>query len=282
MKKFTRLMSTSIFLLFIHNICINIYADNKVVNTNIIDQDAYTDTETHFFDGQGKRVFLDQYEGDTVLLVFWATWCGSCISEIPTLDNLAKDFRKLPFKIIAISEDYQGVEKVTRYFKEQNIRHLEIFHDYQNKLFKSMSVNGLPTAFLINRNGKIKKLFKGRIRWYDDKIRSILLAEIDGNPSVPKNSYKPPSLNRQINPPPLEDKSFSKLQKAKDSLDNKESLTDNTHLTTGKPSDNQAQPSNKAPSKGPSKGKKLLKPKDPSAPPDVLEALDSSNKTIKQ
>ena len=50
------------------------------------------------------------------LLVFWATWCGSCISELPSLENLAKDFRKLPFKIIALSQDYQGGRRGSKIF----------------------------------------------------------------------------------------------------------------------------------------------------------------------
>lgn len=190
MKKCIWLISLSLILLVTQN--------SYAAKTSIIDQDVYTDTETNFFDGQGNKMFLDQYEGNTILLVFWATWCGTCISELPALDNLEKDFRKLPFKVIALSQDYQGVDVVTKYFSEHGIRHLEIFHDYQNKLFRSMSVIGLPTAFLINSNGKIKKLFKGRIKWHDDEIRAMLLEEIDGNPEAPKNSYQAPSLNRQV------------------------------------------------------------------------------------
>ena len=77
--------------------------------------DEFLDTDTNFFDSEGNKVYLDQYEGSTILLVFWATWCGSCVGELPSLDNLQKDFRKLPFKIIAVSEDYQGIEVVKKY-----------------------------------------------------------------------------------------------------------------------------------------------------------------------
>lgn len=197
MKQCIRLIGLSLILLLTQNV----YAEKD----NIIDQNAYTDTETNFFDEQGNKVFLDQYEDKTVLLVFWATWCGSCISELPFLDNLAKDFRKLPFKVIALSQDYQGVDVVAKYFLEHDIRHLEIFHDYQNQLFRAMSVVSLPTAFLINSDGKIKKLFKGRIKWQDNDIRAILLNEIEGNPEMPKNSYQSPSLNMQVGkvPAPL-------------------------------------------------------------------------------
>jgi len=190
MKKCISLISLGLILLLAQNS----YAEKG----SIMNMDEYTDTETNFFDGEGNKVFLDQHEGNVVLLVFWATWCGSCVSEMSALDNLAKDFRKLPFKVIALSQDNTGVEAVVKHFAEREIRHLEVFHDYQNKLFRSMSVNSLPTAFLINKEGKIKKLFRGRIKWYDDEIRSILLKEVPDNPETPKNTYKDIGLNKQV------------------------------------------------------------------------------------
>jgi thiol-disulfide isomerase/thioredoxin len=71
--------------------------------------DRYLDNEVNFYDSEGNKVFLDQFEGTTILLVFWATWCGTCVSELPSLDNLQKDFRKLPFKIISVYQSFNGI-----------------------------------------------------------------------------------------------------------------------------------------------------------------------------
>ena len=160
--------------------------------------EEFLDTDTNFFDSEGNKVYLDQYEGSTILLVFWATWCGSCVGELPSLDNLQKDFRKLPFKIIAVSEDYQGVEVVKKYFSENEIRHLEIFHDYQNNLFRSLSIVGLPTAYLINAEGKVKYIFNGVVKWHDNEVRQMIMAQIEGNQVLPKNTFKSASLNKQV------------------------------------------------------------------------------------
>ena len=160
--------------------------------------DDFIDTDTNFFDANGNKVYLDQYEGNTILLVFWATWCGSCVGELPSLDNLQKDFRKLPFKIIAVSEDYQGIEVVKKYFSENEIRHLEIFHDYQNNLFRSLGIVGLPTAYLINAEGKVKYIFNGIVKWHDNEVRQMIMAQIDGNHGLPKNTFKSASLNKQV------------------------------------------------------------------------------------
>lgn len=155
-----------------------------------------------FFDENDNKKFLDQFENKTVLLVFWATWCSSCTKEMPDLDILQKDFRKLPFEVVAVSQDFQGVKIVQDYFKAQEIRHLKIYHDYKNELFKAFSVAGIPTSFLINSEGKMVATFTGNINWNDNEIRSIILSHIDGNPPEPKNSYKSNSLNQAVKPIP--------------------------------------------------------------------------------
>lgn len=169
-------------------------------NATILRPESSFAPDNHFFNDAGEKVFLDQFEGKTILLCFWASWCESCVDEIPSLDILQKDFRKLPFEIVAVSEDYNGIEVAKNHFTKYGIRHLKLYHDYKNELFKEMSVVGLPTAFLIDREGKIKIIFKGIIKWHDDKIREMLLAEIDGNYILPKNSYISTSLNKMIVP----------------------------------------------------------------------------------
>lgn len=156
--------------------------------------------EIPFFDSDGKKIYLDQFENKTILLVFWATWCAPCIKEMPDLDMLQKDFRKLPFKIIAVSQDFQGIKIVKQYFQDQEIRHLDIYHDYQNELFKAFSVIGIPTSFLINQDGKMVASLTGSINWYDKEVRDMLLSHIRGDHPVPKNSYREQSLNQSVKP----------------------------------------------------------------------------------
>lgn len=156
----------------------------------------YVPDEVAIFDEENKKHFLEEYEGNTLLLVFWATWCSPCTAEMPDLDILQKDFRKLPFKVLTISEDYNGIDPVLTFFKTYDLRHLPKLHDYKNTLFKAFDVVGLPTSILINSEGMAVARFTGSINWYDEKVRDILLKYIPGNPVVPKNSYKDNSLNQ--------------------------------------------------------------------------------------
>lgn len=151
-----------------------------------------------FFDETGAKVFLDEFEGQTILLTFWATWCSSCLHEILNLDLLQKDFKKLPFVILAISEDFHGMQTVKNYFKTAEIRHLKAYHDYKNQLFFAFTVAGLPTSFLIDINGKVVASFSGTTNWHDDNVRKQILSYIPGNPVEPKNSYNTQVLNQKV------------------------------------------------------------------------------------
>jgi len=155
----------------------------------------YTPEDIAIFDADNKQHFLEEYEGKTALLVFWATWCAPCVTEMADLDALQKDFRKLPFLVLPISEDYAGIDHVKSFYKINDLRHLPIMHDYKNALFKSFGIIGLPTSILVNPQGMVVAKFSGAINWYDEKVRNILLKYIPGNPGLPRNSYKDNAVN---------------------------------------------------------------------------------------
>lgn len=156
-----------------------------------------------FFDDMNNKYFLEEFEGKTLLMVFWATWCAPCVKELPELDILKKDFKKLPIEIIAISEDYQGVQLVKEFFKDNNIRYLAIFHDYGNALFRDMNINSLPTTYIVDPEGIIKLKIEGGIDWGNEKVRQMILEHIPGNQVMPRNSIRDNSLNQTIKTPKL-------------------------------------------------------------------------------
>ncbi len=187
----------------------------------MLDLSSVPDTVV-FFDDKGEKYSLDNFEGKTILLVFWATWCASCIKEMPDLDVLQKDFRKLPFAIIPVSQDYQGIEIIQKYYKDYDIRYLPIYHDFKNQLFKAFSIVGLPTAILINPDGKMLVSFVGTINWYDEEIRNIILSNIPGNHPEPKNSYREQTLNQPVNKQLKPEEQENKDEKPKIQQNNEE------------------------------------------------------------
>lgn len=176
-------------------------------NINVIHHDSYFSTEISFYDQDNQKKFLEEYEGNVVLLVFWASWCGGCVDELPKLDNLQKDFRKLPFKVIALSEDRQSLDYLKNYFAQQDIRYLEIFQDRNNKLMTDLIIAGLPTAYLIDIEGKVKAEFRGYIRWESDEVRKIIIEEFKDKPELPRNSFKHKQFFEHVKPPTAQQKS---------------------------------------------------------------------------
>lgn len=159
-------------------------------------------TNVIFFDEEKNQYSLDQFERKTILLVFWGTWCSSCINELLDLDFLQKDFRNLPFEVIPLSD--QGAEIIKERFKSYNLRYLPIYQDYKNQLFDAFKVVGRPTSILIDVNGKTVASFIGNTNWYDEKIREIILSFIPGDHPELKNSYNEQSLNKPAKPlPPI-------------------------------------------------------------------------------
>jgi thiol-disulfide isomerase/thioredoxin len=198
MKKF-------IFFIFLFSLSLYSYAFEKSPQSQIkikkLEKIVRVPTDVPFFDGDNNKYYFEEFEGKTIVLAFWATWCAPCIKELPELDILKKDFRKLPVEIIAISEDFQGSPIIREFYKDNEIRNLRIYHDYGNALFRALNVAGLPSTFIIDPDGVVTTLLEGAVTWNDDLIRQILLENIPNNPVMPKNTSKDVSLNQKVKTP---------------------------------------------------------------------------------
>ncbi len=107
-----------------------------------------------FTDIHGHRQSLDAYRGKWVLVNFWATWCPPCRMEIPDLIALHDKYSTSRLEIIGVAMDYNSPAEVTRFVQSMHI-------DYPVVLGTPVlasqvgDVNGLPTSYLYNPQGKI-------------------------------------------------------------------------------------------------------------------------------
>lgn len=163
---------------------------NWKLNTYPPSKQAYFQDNIAVYDKDNKPFYIDSIQDKPILIVFWASWCTHCVNMINALDILKKDFRKVGLEILAISEDYQGVDVIKKFFQENQIRHLDILYDYKFKLFGELNMSSLPYAFLLDKDKKIVLSFDGSVAWQDDKVRKLLLEYIPDNPIEPKNSYR--------------------------------------------------------------------------------------------
>lgn len=108
---------------------------------------------TAFEDPDGAPASLAEFRGRPVLVNLWATWCAPCIAEMPTLDRLAaREADRL--RVLTISQDLDGREKVQAFFAKQGYRKLETWLDPQMALMGTLKVDTLPTTILYDAQGR--------------------------------------------------------------------------------------------------------------------------------
>ncbi len=115
-------------------------------------------------DVNGKKVTLSEYSGKVILINFWATFCGPCKAEMPSLNNLFLALKNDGLIVLAISTD--DTEKpVQSFIKEKAIAFPVLMDKDQEVYFDQYGVLGLPTSFLIDRDGIIRDKIRGERIW---------------------------------------------------------------------------------------------------------------------
>jgi len=128
-------------------------------------------------DLNGRNVSLSSFGGKPILLNFWATWCPYCRKERAHLAKLYKDYSDKNLVIVSISID-RSFEKLKK-FMEKEPAQFPILFDGQGRVASTFHVAGLPTSFLIDRKGIIKRKFTGFREWNSISSKKIIDAFIE-------------------------------------------------------------------------------------------------------
>ena len=107
-----------------------------------------------FKDANQKDVNLDDYKGKLIIVNFWATWCAPCRAEMPSLDSLQANNDLNNLKIFPINIGQENLRKSEAFFKDLNIKNLDIYFDAPITLSKKFSLRGVPTTIFFNKEGK--------------------------------------------------------------------------------------------------------------------------------
>ena len=98
---------------------------------------------------------LQDYQGKVILLNFWATWCPPCRHEMPALEKLYLQFRKQDFVVLAINQ-WEDPDLVFAYTGDLNVfPTFPILFDPESTISQKYKVKGLPTSFVIDRDGRV-------------------------------------------------------------------------------------------------------------------------------
>ena len=123
-----------------------------------------------FIDIDQKNVNLDDFKGKLVILNFWATWCAPCKEEMPSLDDLQSNTKLNNLKIFPINIGREDISKSKFFFKELNIKNLDIYNDAPITLAKKFALRGVPTTILFNKEGKEFARIIGSINFNDKEF----------------------------------------------------------------------------------------------------------------
>jgi len=130
---------------------------------------------TPMYTAKGGVTNLRKYRGKVILLNFWATWCPSCLYELPALDRLQQELGGTDFEVVTLNVDETEAVQAGRYFERLNIKHLPLLYDPAGRAPKAFKVyDGLPWTFIIDRQGIVQGYLMGAADWQSEDARRLL------------------------------------------------------------------------------------------------------------
>jgi peroxiredoxin len=147
-------------------------------------------------DVNGNKVSLKDFRGKSVLINFWATWCGPCREELPSLQALHEKLSGEGFVVLAINIDRRNPDRVKKYMKEYNLS-FPVPIDPSQQVRKKYYIMGLPVSYLVDPNGKLRGFISGARSWDSpasiEVMRSLnnYLAGNTSNNLIKKTKFAP-------------------------------------------------------------------------------------------
>lgn len=123
-----------------------------------------------FTDGDWRDLTLEAFRGKVVLLNIWATWCGPCREEMPTLDRLQATLGGPDFEVVALSIDQEGIFAVKTFYEELGLENLGIYVDDSMRAPSLLGVIGIPATLLIDRQGREIGRKLGPAEWDSEEV----------------------------------------------------------------------------------------------------------------
>jgi peroxiredoxin len=124
-------------------------------------------------DLSGKKVGLKQFREKIIFLNFWATWCGPCKEEMPSLEALHHQFKEKNFVLLTVSVDYEGVKPVQEFINKHRYS-FPVLLDPKCEALDLFEVKGIPTTFIIDKKGRMVGRAIGPRDWKSPEIVSLI------------------------------------------------------------------------------------------------------------
>jgi peroxiredoxin len=130
---------------------------------------------------EGQTVSLAGLRGRVILLTFWATWCPPCKAEMPVFEQFHREFAAQGLRVVGINAG-EGAAAIRAYAKELALT-FPLMLDPEGKIQVRYGVVGLPTTFLIGRDGRAVARAIGPREWGSTPARALVQALLAEPPS---------------------------------------------------------------------------------------------------
>ncbi|WP_408591060.1 TlpA family protein disulfide reductase [Novosphingobium sp.] len=132
-----------------------------------------------FADPAGQKLRLADLKGKPVLINLWATWCGPCVIEMPTIEALAAKYDG-KLTVLAVSQDLGQKDKISALFVQKKFVRLHPWLDPDNALSSHYNTGVLPTTVLYDKDGKEVWRMVGGHDWSSAQTDELVKAVVGG------------------------------------------------------------------------------------------------------
>lgn len=119
---------------------------------------------------------LKQFEGKVVYLDFWASWCKPCQKSFPWMNSLLKKYPEDQFTVVTINLDENSEDMMD--FLQRVTAQFDIYADPSGQFAEKFELEGMPTSYLIGKNGKAVKrhigFYESKVSEYEKEIEALL------------------------------------------------------------------------------------------------------------
>lgn len=136
--------------------------------------------EVEFRTSNGRRLSLEHFHGQVVLLNIWATWCDDCRDTVSSMDRLKAIHGADGLEVLAVSVGDQGANEVRRFLRENGVRNLSLYLDKGKMTQNALGSGPLPVTMLIDRNGNVVGSLFGAAEWDSADALSLIRYYLDG------------------------------------------------------------------------------------------------------
>ncbi len=143
-------------------------------NTGITNDENVSDLESlqlksSFIDLNEKNLDLSVYKGKKIVINYWATWCGPCIKEMPSIKRAEEILEDYGYTFLLVSD-----ETISKISKFKNDRNFDFKFLKSIKPYELLGIYSMPTSYIFDENGKKIETIVGAIEWDSEEMISKL------------------------------------------------------------------------------------------------------------